>query len=311
MEQVTVIMAVYNAEQYLEIAIESVLNQTYKNFRLVIINDGSTDGSGCLIEEYAKKDSRIFYICQENRGMASVLNRGLEEAKTKWVIRMDGDDEMLPERIERQLDFLQANPDVKVASCRAVYIDNTGYEFGRTANHIKTRLDYQKLMQDNEAIGLLHPGVIMHRETILQVGGYRGQFWPAEDIDLWCRVAESGHLSLIQDEVLMKYRMHAGSFITAGFVKSRMQYEWVRASLYARRRGEPEPTWEDFHAEWRSATLPTRLNRWRKITAKRFYRMAGYYKLKGELPSAAVRLMAAAFLQPYYVVGRLKSQIYR
>lgn len=309
MEQITVIMPVYNAELHLSAAIESVLGQSYEDFKLIIVNDGSTDGSTAIIAHYSKIDPRILSLYQENRGMADALNRGLKEARTEWVVRMDQDDEMLSNRIERQLDFVQVNPDVKVASCRAVYIDDSGKEFGKTANHLRTRADYRRLVRDNEAIGLLHPGVIMHRETILEVGGYRGQFWPAEDIDLWCRVSEEGHLILIQDEVLMKYRIYAGSTTTADFRKSRLQYEWVRSCMGARKKNEPEPDRETFLREWHAAPIFLRINRQRKALAKYCYRNAGHLILTRRWLKGISYFALASLLQPGYVFPRLKDQL--
>jgi len=110
MKEVTVIMPVYNGERYLAEAIESVLEQTYKNFKFIIINDGSTDGSTNIIAHYAASDSRILPIFQPNYGAAAARNRGLKETRSEWIALIDNDDIMLPMRLERQISFLTSIP---------------------------------------------------------------------------------------------------------------------------------------------------------------------------------------------------------
>lgn len=310
MEEVTVIMPVYNGERYLAEAIESVLEQTYKNFKFIIINDGSTDGSTNIIAHYAASDSRILPIFQPNYGAASARNRVLKETRSEWIALIDNDDIMLPMRLERQIAFLHQHPDIKVASCRAVYINDTGNEFGKSANHLKTQEDFDRLMACDGIIGLLQPGVLMHRRTILEAGGYREQFWPAEDIDLWTRLAEQGHLILIQDEVLMKYRIHPASFITSHHIQALMQLEWVKACKQARMRNKPEPDWESFMRQWTGAPLATRMNWKRRMFANYFYRKAGFRILGRHYARGGVYLVLAGLLDPGYVIRRLKMQVF-
>jgi hypothetical protein len=216
---------------------------------------------------------------------------------------------MLPERLAKQLAFIQKHPEVRVTACMARYIDDKGNSLGKTTSDLTTVEKFHWYKEKGEAIGLLHPGVAMHRETILNIGGYRGQFWPADDIDLWNRLAEQGYLILVQDEVLMKYRLHSGSVITSSFQAGRLRYEWVRACMQARRNNQPEPDWETFLLVWKSVPWWVRLNRNRKTQAKYYYRMAGFDKITGKNVKATLELMCATILQPSYVLLRLKRQM--
>src|SRR5208337_1888421 len=121
--QVSVIMAVYNGDKFLEEAVESVLCQTFADFEFVIIDDGSTDGTSKLLAKYAEQDSRIVVIRQDNRGLPSSLNRAISVANCELLARMDADDRMLPCRLERQIEFVARNPDAAVV-CSYSYLIN-------------------------------------------------------------------------------------------------------------------------------------------------------------------------------------------
>lgn len=308
---VNVLMPVFNAAMHLPAAIESVLNQTHRDFILFLINDGSTDDSLAIMQRYAQQDNRIRIINHENCGMGESLNKALRIASSDWVMRMDGDDLMLPDRLTRQIAFIQANPDVKVTACLAQYISDAGQTLGKTTGDLVSREKFCWYVENNEVIGLLHPGVAMHRKTILNAGGYRGQFWPADDIDLWNRLAEQGHLIMVQPEVLLQYRVHAQSAITSHFKQGRLKYEWVRACLRARRTGCSEPTWSEFETTWNQASWWVQLNRARKLQAKFLYRQAGYDKLMNKTGKAILNMMMATCLQPGYTLKRLLSNCSR
>ena len=309
-ERVTVIISVYNAELFLAETIESILAQTHKNFVLIAIDDGSTDKSSEILAHYAAIDTRIEIISQNNQGLGVTRNIGLQNAKTEWVFVMDADDIMLPNRIERQLEFIRRHPDIRVSSCLANYIDEKGREFGTTHNSVPSAEAFAAYIRSGDAIGILHPGAVLHRKTIISIGGYRNAFGPAVDSDLWNRVAEHGHLILVQNEVLMKYRIHDGSMMTADFQSGRLKYEWVRSCMRARRSGKMEPDWETFLADWHAAPLWTRANRWRKTYAKALYRQAGRAMLTERRVQGLWEFTLATVLQPTYTLPRMLCQVF-
>src|SRR4030042_1971241 len=102
-------MSVYNGEKYLKEAVESILNQTFRDFEFIIINDGSTDGTGAILASYQQKDARIRIYNQENQGLIASLNRGCQLARGEYIARMDADDISLPQRLQRQLDYMEAH----------------------------------------------------------------------------------------------------------------------------------------------------------------------------------------------------------
>src|SRR5688500_9607984 len=118
---ISVVLPVYNSENYIKEAIDSILNQTFKDFELIIINDGSVDRSAEVIQ--AIKDSRIVYVDQQNSGLAATLNRGIQMARGKYIARQDNDDISIPERLDMQVNFMENNPGVALLGTCAEIID--------------------------------------------------------------------------------------------------------------------------------------------------------------------------------------------
>jgi len=309
-EKVSIVMPVYNVESLLAETLESILAQTHKNFVLIAVDDGSTDGSYKILEQYAAKDSRIEVLRQENQGNMAARNRGLKHAKTEWVFQMDSDDVMFPNRIERQLDFIRRHPDIRACSSLARYIDEKGRVFGTTPNSIPSVEAFNSYLRRGEPVEVLNPGAVVHRETVISIGGYRNIFIQAGDIDLWNRLAEKGHLILVQNEVLMKYRIHNGSITTSNFLRGQKHVEWVCACMRARKNNEVEPDWDTFLEEWESAPLWTRTNRWRKIYSKALYRHSGRAILNGRKLRGFCGVALATVLRPTYTLPRMINQVF-
>jgi glycosyltransferase involved in cell wall biosynthesis len=309
---VSVIMPIYNGEAFLREAIESVLAQTHREFELVAVDDGSTDGSPAILAEFAAAYPRVRVITQRNGGGARARNRALQEARAEWVINLDCDDVFLPNRIERQLAFLAARPEVKVFACRAFYIDRNGRIFGKTkCEPFTTRREFERYYAAGLPLGINHSAVAMHRPTILAVGGYRPEFAGAEDLDLWNRVAERGHLVLQQDEVLFHYRIHDTSVMASRTRQSWEAGDWAIACMRARRAGRPEPTREEFQRQLRARPWWRRLQRERQMIARVHYRLAGLDIAHGRWLRGAARLALAGCAWPRYVAKRLASQLYK
>ncbi len=238
---VSVVMPAYNAEKYIAEAIESVLAQTFEDFEFIIINDGSTDNSLAIMEQYRAKDVRIKVYSHENIGVGSSLNRAMETAKGKWIARIDADDIMLPDRLEKQLHYLEANPAVDVLSCWAYYINRKGKVIGKLIHptDLNSEEDNKRYLQSNKIVHVLQPAVMMRKEIILRLGGYKS-ISPSEDIELWNRLIEQGAIIVCMQEILMKYRIHQDSITTKNYIKSLNYDEWIGECMRLRRKGEAE-----------------------------------------------------------------------
>jgi glycosyltransferase involved in cell wall biosynthesis len=207
--KVSVVMAVYNERPYLETAVRSILNQTFEDFEFIIVDDGSTDGSGEVLDRFEQNDDRIRLVHQENRGVIASLNRGLDMARGKYVARMDGDDISRPERFERQVAFLEDNPEIGVLGTQVDKIDADGNVREGWNRSLPTDPDILawRLLFSN----CLHNPTVMMRHALLErLEGYAEWARHMEDRELWARAVLETRLENLPD-ALLKFRRHQGS----------------------------------------------------------------------------------------------------
>ena len=205
---VTVLMPVYNAGRFLGPAIESILQQTFRDFELLIVNDASTDGCEEILRSFSDHRIRLLEN-KHNLGLANSLNRGLQVAAGELVARQDADDLSHPERLESQVEFLKAHPDIALVGTQAIIIDEFGrYKrvlLDRPHEHLAIKWD---LLFDNSFV---HTSV-MFRKTIVSdnLGGYDPSYAACEDYELWSRIAETCYVANLSRH-LVSHRMHSSS----------------------------------------------------------------------------------------------------
>lgn len=283
----SVILPVYNAGKYLDAAIESVLQQEFKDFELLLLNDGSTDGSLARLEYFAARDQRCKVHSWPNRGLIASLNAGVQMATADLLIRMDADDVCRPGRFARQIVYMAENPECVALGSRVMLIDAEGWPIAEFAAE---ELDHEKIDAAHLAGkggSIAHPTAIIRKEAILRVGGYRAEYPHAEDIDLFLRLAEVGRLANLPD-VLLDYRQHPSSI---GYRHARTQQESARRAVsdaYLRRglrepvasarveSSSQAPSLADIHRKWgwwalRAGNLKTaRKHAWKALTLAPF-----------------------------------------
>ncbi len=212
---VSVILPVYNAEKYIAHAIESILKQTYSDFEFIIIDDGSTDNSYSIIQEYTPTDSRIISFSRPNKGLVYTLNEGLSIARGEFIARMDADDVSEPSRLEQQVNYLRKNRDVVLLGVKVFssyilpmrFVSRTGKRYCTWDLILKNRIG--------------HPGV-MFRSDIVNVNKlrYRQNYNFSEDFKLWNEMVSFGYADIIPKRLLF-YRKHNES-ITHNNVKKQL-----------------------------------------------------------------------------------------
>jgi len=203
-----VILPVYNAGRYLDAAVGSILSQTFTDLELIVIDDGSTDGSTDTLRAHAARDSRIKLISRENRGLVATLGELIELASGDLLARMDADDIALPERLKTQVAFMEANPLVVCIGGGIILIDEHDHEL-----HHPPPVTGDAHVQRSALEGrmpICHPAAMFRADAIANVGGYRPEAYPSEDLDLWLRLGEIGHLDNVPQAVL-RYRVHEAS----------------------------------------------------------------------------------------------------
>lgn len=206
MPAISVLLPVYNAAHFIDKAITSILTQTMKNFEFIIINDGSTDSSGEILQKFAHKDIRIRLVQRPNKGLISTLNEGIALARSPFIARMDADDIALPNRLKCQYEYLSKHPETLALGSYIQLMDEYG-EVYRTK-----RLPIGPHIQEALRWGspLAHPSVMIRTEAMRKAGGYPSDFPAAEDYALWLRLLSLGKIDNLPD-VLLSYRVHGTS----------------------------------------------------------------------------------------------------
>ncbi len=205
MPKISLIMSVYNGEDYLAEAVESVLNQTFREFELIVINDCSTDRTGEILSGFAEKDARVKVHTNEvNLRLPSSLNKAISYAQGKYIARMDADDICLPERLEKQYRFMEENPNTALSSCRFMTLKNGVIASGGCGGKCDAESIKALLLVTNP---ILHPGIIAKADVIRDLG-YDKNFTCTEDMELWTRFVMAGYEVKIMPEYLMIYRLH-------------------------------------------------------------------------------------------------------
>lgn len=207
---VSVVMPVYNSQDFLPEATESILSQTFRDFEFIIVDDCSTDNSAAIALDYQKRDARIrIYHHEQNIGIVGARNTGLELAQGKYIAWMDSDDVSIPERIEKQFLFMESHPEVGITSANAIMIDGKGNflsDIQMPQTHIL--ITWAFCFYDP----IINPAVMANRELCIQAGGYRDlakgktEYFP-EDYDLWIRLSNQTRFHNFS-ETLLKLRKH-------------------------------------------------------------------------------------------------------
>lgn len=199
---VSVIMACYNAAQYLDDAIRSVLAQTLTDFELVLIDDGSDDRTSEIIGHYAEADQRVVSIRQShNSGPSIARNMGIGRARGKWIAILDSDDIALADRLERQVFYMERNPGTVLLASACIQISRSGVHL----RAYRYPVNHSSLVRRLESIAAFppHSSCMYSREVVKRVGVFNPQFVQSEDWDLWLRLSEEGQLHCLPTTLIL------------------------------------------------------------------------------------------------------------
>ena len=242
----SVIVPVYKVEKYLPKCIESVLNQTFSDFELIVINDCSTDGTGDILNKFAELDSRVkVYTNETNLRLPSSLNKAISFSQGKYIARMDADDICLPERLEKQYNFMENNPKVALSSCRFMTLKNGVISSGGCGGKCDNESIKALLLVTNP---ILHPGIIAKADAIRSLG-YDKNFTCTEDMELWTRFALSGYEIEIMPQYLMIYRLHDKQITGTTLEKQHKEVIAVQKKYYGKFLETMDSDREKFYIE--------------------------------------------------------------
>ncbi len=300
MAKITITLPVFNGMPFVRDAVESVLGQTYRDFRFLIIDDGSSDGS----TEYLKSidDPRVRLIARENRGLGATLNQLFSESETNYVVRMDSDDVCAPDRLQRIMAFLEDHSDVVMAGTDQAFL--VGEKTMRAAPRA-TEPEVIRRQLLNKRPGILHPTVVVRRDAWERIGGYR-LAGAGEDLDFCLRMCDAGKVTNIP-EVLYYYRLHATSLSNSRRREINFGYDFGVACALARERGEKEPDPESYRKLWNARSTRLRIADSLGDLGKQCYRLSLVRRLEGRRLSSVAYMLIAAGVQPRTTIDHLRS----
>jgi glycosyltransferase involved in cell wall biosynthesis len=273
---VSVVLAVYNCDKYLGEAIASIQSQTYQNWELLVIDDASTDSSADLAAKHAQADPRIQLLRQsQNSGPMICFNLGIDRAAGKYIARLDADDLMLPERLAKQVAYLEAHPDVGLLGTAFEMIDEQGDVIATCAVSTGTE-NLKTLLKTKNPI--LHPSIMMSADCLRAIGAYSEAYPYAEDYILCIDFAEVSKIENI-DEVLTRYRILSSSVSRKSLKKQswdvlRIRWDKIRAGVH------PFSNVLSFWKPLIYLLSPDWLTQYRFAYRERRDRQKGHYKLQ-------------------------------
>ncbi len=280
---ISVIMSVYNGETYLEEAIESVINQTFRNWELIVINDCSTDQTAEILSRFAEKDERVKVHPNEvNLRLPTSLNKAISLSEGKYIARMDADDICLPDRFEKQFKFMEENPDIALSSCRFLTVKNGVYASGGAGGRCDSDALRAMFLVMNP---ILHPGVIAKAE-VMKKFNYDPTHTCTEDLELWTRMAMDGQKMQILPECLLIYRLHDKQITSTTLEKQHTEVLKVQKKYYSALLQEMDEEMQKFYISGIYFKENININKFleyakwlRSVTAKNFNKTVVNYAL--------------------------------
>jgi glycosyltransferase involved in cell wall biosynthesis len=235
---VSVIVPVFNAEAFIVEALTSISAQTYANLELIVVDDGSTDGTPALLESFLSREPRMLRLHQDNQGGGAARNAAARKASGRYLALMDADDVAEPDRLAKQVAYLEDHPDIDVLGGAMTVISELGTSTGhkdRPTYAAEVRRQLEECIENP----ILDPTVMMRRETFETVGGYRPQFRTTYDYDLWLRMLPRRMCNL--PDVLTRYRRHDQQTTRRGTALTLFSLHIAKASYLARQQGSVDP----------------------------------------------------------------------
>ncbi len=206
MPKVCVVLPTYNRKRLLARAVDSVLRQTYRDWELRIVDDGSTDGTEEMASRWAGENDNIHYVRQVNRGVSAARNRAIFATGASWIACLDSDDEWLPGKLEKQLNYAETHPDIRLVHGEEIWIRN-GELLHPLKKHQKSG---GRIFTRCLPICCISPSTVMLETGLVRsLGGFREDFPVCEDYDLWLKICATEEVGFIADPLIKKYGGHA------------------------------------------------------------------------------------------------------
>ena len=305
----SVVTPAYNAEKYIAQAIESVQAQGFETWEMIIVDDGSTDGTREIIQRYASDDPRIRLVLNEHGGVSEARNTGVKLAKYEWIALLDADDAFCANKMKKQFEACEKDPDVVLWGTFAYNIGEDGKIFDVNEDGPPNREAFERIRRKAGMVSLKNSSALFRATSFRQLGGFDSQYDSTEDAELWNRMAELGTV-LVVPEPLILYRFHVQSLSVR---KMRFQYECTRfivARNKKRQMGE-DLLLKDFLADYRSRSMVSRLLDTSIMNSNAFWRYAGIRFTNGQTSKGLAWLSLSFLTNPPMIAWRFVLKLGR
>ena len=311
-EALSVIMSVKNGEKFLHKAIDSVLNQTFKNFEFVIINNDSSDSTQEILENFIKKDSRIKILKNfNNETLYQARIKAIKEAKYEWCALMDADDECHPQRFQKQVDFINNTEfeNLAVISTYGKYINKNSTIVANFFSGPKDINQFKNIFSNNDSFAIIDPSSIIKKDIFFKIGGYLENNIAA-DLDFYYKIAEAGYLIQTIASPLYYYRIHGGSYGVKNTMKQCKATHLLNYNMRLRRSGKEEITEQQFNINFWNKTsyrIP------RKILdySKTYYKISTHSLVEKKIFTFFLIIILAFLFSPRYVLKKIYQQLFK
>ena len=233
---VTVFIPVYNREQYLPETLDSLLGQTFRNFELIVADDGSSDGTLSVAREYAARDPRIRVLSLRHSGEVPTRNAAVSAAhpESRYLMNHDSDDTSMPEKLEKLVAHLDSHPEVGIVGCQAEYFDDLGNHLGSPPQEVEPGRIRATFGESNS---MVNSAALIRREVFERIGKYRDEFAGVDDYDFFSRALQAGFALANVPEVLHRIRLHRASISATRVRRTKLLVEQIRSDYnYVHRR---------------------------------------------------------------------------
>lgn len=311
-EKVSVIIPAYNAADTLGEAINSILQGTYQNLEILIIDDCSTDNTGEVVAQIIQKDSRVqYYRNEKNCGVSKSRNLMIHKATGTYVAFLDSDDTWEPNKLEVCLKILKDNPDIKASAHALSYMDKHGKKASYIPTYPTTSEEVKAIRERGELPWVFPSSVVVEREVLLQEGGFAEDWKVGEDTELFARIAQKYGM-LATKMSLGNYRIRGNSLTDKHWFKKRIAADCVKENQRRRMRGEKEFSIHEFEQVYFQDLPPLeKFNKYRKLLALHYMRKAGQCWLNRELLPALIYGIATTTLNPVASLQKLQWMKYQ
>jgi glycosyltransferase involved in cell wall biosynthesis len=304
---ISVIMPAYNTSKFIGEAIQSILNQTFKDFELIIVDDGSTDKTLALINHYAKLDARIRVIALPHRGMASATNAGVNAARYPWLAFADSDDIAIPSRLEKQLKAAEAHPDVIGWGSYFCFMRSTGENLSVKICGPVSKQAFKTLRHQGQNPIVYQATLFVKKEIFIKEGGYSPKYQTVADVELIDRLANHGPL-LVIPEPLVLYRVHSKNTSIQNGFNQWIVGKYLKMRHQARLAGYPSISFEAFLEKVQPHSWITRLRCFINSSSF-FYQKAGVYFFEKKYIIAFSYLGLSILINPLYAFVHIWQQL--